>query len=77
MDLESDCIGPKIIRMRSVQKGMSNNLREPVVAAFRTHIREALSLAEKQRVRQYRQKQMKKGREEPVDTTGEIGVPIN
>jgi hypothetical protein len=36
-----------------------------------------LSLAEKQRVCQYPRKQMNKGTEDPDDTTGESGVPIN
>jgi hypothetical protein len=62
--LESECIGPSIVRMRSQKNQISKNIFNSLVASFRQQVNKLLLPDAEKRVRQYRRKKFK--REEQI-----------
>jgi hypothetical protein len=58
--LESECIGPSIVRMRSQQKQISKNIFNSLVASFRQQVNKLLLPDAEKRVWQYRRKKLKR-----------------
>jgi hypothetical protein len=74
--LESECIGPSIVRMRSKQKQISKNIFNSLVASFWQQVNELLLPDAEKRVRQYRRKKLKR-EEQLLPADDEIaGQPV-